>query len=77
MIIRSFYNSTLSETLANPIPFKSSVKLLMYLSHKDHVSLSIFELNGREVSRLVDGMLGLGIRRLFGMQAVFRQGFIL
>ena len=45
---------------ANPNPFNSSVKLSMYLPKADHVSLSIFDVNGREVSRLVDGDVEAG-----------------
>ena len=45
---------------ANPNPFNSSVKLSMYLPKADHVSLSVFDVNGREVSRLVDGGVGAG-----------------
>ena len=45
---------------ASPNPFNSSVKLSMYLPKADHVSLSIFDINGREVSRLVDGDVGAG-----------------
>ena len=43
-----------------PNPFNSSVKLSMYLPKADHVSFSIFDVNGREVSRLVDGNVGAG-----------------
>ena len=45
---------------ASPNPFNSSVKLSMYLPKVDHVSLSIFDVNGREVSRLIDGDVGAG-----------------
>ena len=45
---------------ASPNPFNSSVKLSMYLPKADHVSLSIFDVNGREVSRLVDGNVAAG-----------------
>ena len=45
---------------AFPNPFNSSVKLSMYLPKADHVSLSIFDINGREVWRLVDGNVGAG-----------------
>ena len=47
---------------ASPNPFNSTVKLSMYLPKADHVSLSIFDVNGREVSRLVDGNVGAGIQ---------------
>ena len=47
---------------ASPNPFNSSVKLSMYLPRAEHVSLSIFDVNGREVSRLVDGDVGAGSR---------------
>ena len=39
---------------ASPNPFNSSVKLFMYLPTQTHVSLSIFDINGREVKQLVD-----------------------
>ena len=45
---------------ASPNPFNSAVKLSMYLPKQNHVSLSVFDLNGREVSRLVDGNVGAG-----------------
>ena len=45
---------------ASPNPFNSSVRLSMYLPKADHVSLSIFDINGREVWRLVDGNVGAG-----------------
>jgi len=43
-----------------PNPFNSAVKLSLYLPKQDQVSLSVFDLNGREVSRLVDGIVGVG-----------------
>ncbi len=45
---------------ASPNPFNSSVKLSMYLPKENHVSLSVFDINGREVSRLADGNIGVG-----------------
>ena len=45
---------------ASPNPFNSSVQLSMYLPKAEHVSLSIFDVNGREVSRLVDGDVRAG-----------------
>ncbi len=45
---------------ASPNPFNSTVKLLMYLPRVDHVSLSVFDVSGREVSRLVDGNVRAG-----------------
>ena len=45
---------------ACPNPFNSAVKLSMYLPKTDHVSVSVFDVNGREVSRLVDGGVGVG-----------------
>jgi len=39
---------------ASPNPFNSSVKLSVYLPREDHVMLSIFDVNGREATRLVD-----------------------
>ncbi|MBT7615669.1 MAG: T9SS type A sorting domain-containing protein [Calditrichaeota bacterium] len=45
---------------ASPNPFNSSVKLSMYLPQAEHVSLSVFDIHGREVSRLVDGDVTAG-----------------
>jgi len=45
---------------ANPNPFNSSVKLSIYLPHADQVLLAVFDVNGREVSRLVDGDVASG-----------------
>jgi len=45
---------------ASPNPFNSLVKLSMYLPKAAHVSLSIFDINGRQVSRLVDGNVSAG-----------------
>ncbi len=45
---------------ASPNPFNSSIKLSMYLPKDDHVSLSVFDINGREVSLLVDGNFKAG-----------------
>ncbi len=45
---------------ACPNPFNSSVKLSIYLPNADHVLLSVFDINGREVSRLVDGKVQAG-----------------
>ncbi|MBT3231361.1 MAG: T9SS type A sorting domain-containing protein [Calditrichaeota bacterium] len=44
----------------SPNPFNSTVKLSIYMPKIDHVSLSIFDINGREVSRLVDGDVEAG-----------------
>ena len=43
-----------------PNPFNSSVRLSMYLPRAEHVLLSVFDVNGREVLRLVDGDFGAG-----------------
>jgi len=48
----------------SPNPFNSSVKLSIYLPREDFVVLSVFDINGREVSRLVEGNVGAG-RQLF------------
>jgi len=45
---------------ATPNPFNSSVKLSMCLPHADRVLLAVFDVNGREVSRLVDWNVGAG-----------------
>ncbi len=45
---------------ASPNPFNSLVKLSMYLPRADHVSLSVFDVSGREVSKLVDGNVRAG-----------------
>jgi hypothetical protein len=45
---------------SSPNPFNSTVKLSIYMPKIDHVSLSVFDINGREVSRLVDGNVGAG-----------------
>jgi len=45
---------------ASPNPFNSVVKLSMYLPKAGLVSLSVFDINGREISRLVDGNVGAG-----------------
>jgi len=44
----------------NPNPFNSSVRLSMYQPRKNHVSISIFDINGREVSQLVDEEIPAG-----------------
>ncbi|MBT3233467.1 MAG: T9SS type A sorting domain-containing protein [Calditrichaeota bacterium] len=54
---------------ASPNPFNSSVKLSMYLPKDGHVSLSIFNINGREVSRFIDGNVGVG-NQTFSWNAV-------
>ncbi len=56
--VPSFSKSKLYEPVPNP--FNSSVKLSMYLPKTEHVLLSVFDVNGREVSRLVDGDLTAG-----------------
>jgi len=45
---------------ASPNPFNASIKLSMYLPRKNHVLLSVFDVNGREVSRLMDGNVRVG-----------------
>ncbi len=45
---------------ASPNPFNSSVKLSLYSPKVNHVSLSIFDIKGREVSQLIDGNVGAG-----------------
>ena len=59
---------------ASPNPFNSAVKLSMYLPKADHVSLSIFDINGREVSRLVDGIVGAGSRTFVWNASDFPTG---
>jgi len=49
---------------ASPNPFNSSLKLSMYLPGKNQVRLSIFDINGREVSRLIDGKVTAGNRTI-------------
>ncbi len=45
---------------ACPNPFNSSVKLSMYLPQEENVLLSIFDINGREVVRLIHGDVSKG-----------------
>ena len=45
---------------AAPNPFNSSVNLSMYLPKTNHVLLSILDINGREVKRLIDGSVEAG-----------------
>jgi len=47
---------------ACPNPFNSSVRLSLYLPKTDFVLLAIYDVNGREVSRLVDGDVRAGNR---------------
>ncbi|MBT7788452.1 MAG: T9SS type A sorting domain-containing protein [Calditrichaeota bacterium] len=44
----------------SPNPFNSTVRLSIYLPREDLVLLSVFDINGREVSRLVNGKVGIG-----------------
>jgi len=59
---------------ASPNPFNSSVKLSMYLPKDGHVSLSIFNINGREVSRFIDGNVGVGNQTFFWNAINFPAG---
>jgi len=45
---------------ASPNPFNSSVKLSMYVPREKQMLLRIYDVNGREVARLVDGNLASG-----------------
>jgi len=59
---------------ACPNPFNSVVKLSMYLPKSNYVSLSIFEISGREISRLVDGDVGAGSQSLVWDASCFPAG---
>jgi len=39
----------------SPNPFNSTIRFSMYLPREDNVSLSIYDINGREVSKLING----------------------
>ncbi|MBT3233468.1 MAG: T9SS type A sorting domain-containing protein [Calditrichaeota bacterium] len=57
-----------------PNPFNSSVKLSMYIPKADHVLLSVFDINGREVSRLVDGKISAGSKKFVWNASDFPTG---
>ena len=59
---------------ASPNPFNSTVRLSMYLPKADHVSLAVFDVTGREVSRLVDGDVGAGSRTFVWNASDFPAG---
>jgi len=60
---------------ASPNPFNSSVKLSMYLPREEHVSLSVFDIKGREVSRFVDGRITKGKQTIAWNAENFPAGF--
>jgi len=62
---------------ASPNPFNSLVQLSMYLPREEHVSLSVFDICGRRFRGWSMGMSNQEIRRLFGMQVIFRRESIL
>ncbi len=59
---------------ASPNPFNASIKLSMYLPRKNHVLLSVFDVNGREVSRLVDGTVLAGNQSVIWNASGFPAG---
>jgi len=59
---------------ASPNPFNSTVKLSVYLPKADHVFLSVFDVNGREVSRLVDWKIRAGDHTFFWNAGDFPTG---
>jgi len=59
---------------ASPNPFNSSVKLSVYLPVADYVLLSVFDVRGREVSRLVDGTVSAGNKTFVWDASVFPTG---
>jgi len=59
---------------ASPNPFNSSVKLSVYLPCGSHVMLSVFDINGRDVYRLVDGYVSVGNQSFVWNASAFPVG---